>query len=139
MEKNEQVGNTSTEQVSRAMNAIGMNMPKQRRNELYFGQTPRGTYPAVKDLAHMHDMTMSGETKRRLYGLGKRASEGLGDVIESRLGTDSRSGLVSELVNETQLTRKEAEALVSRWMATNDLVEVEDPTLGKILVPREGR
>ena len=117
--------------------AMGGNFTKERRNELYFGNVPKGAYPpGTRDLEHIHDLRMSPERKKQLYGIGGGNVQDTGDFIESRLETDSRSGLIRELVENTSMTRGEAEGLVSRWMQANDLEEVDDSVLGKIIVPR---
>lgn len=132
-------GSSPIEKVSKVVNAIGMNMPKKRREELYTGKPPKNAYFGFndKDLSHIHDLTMSEETKRKLYGLGRGREKTVGAVVESRLSTDSRSDLIRELCEQSAMTRTQAEQLVNLWMARNGLVEVNDPTLGKMIVPKE--
>lgn len=133
----ESVQETAVAKLSRA---IGSGWSREERNYRMFGRTPAGTYfNQPKDLKHVHDMHMSDTTKRRLYGIGGGSESSVGDVVEARLGTDSRSDLIRELAENTSLTRREAESLVSAWMARNDLVEASDDVLGKIIVPRGSR
>ena len=123
--------------IGKLSKAVGGSMTPERRNEVYFGHPPKGTYfGAPKDISRMHDLWMSEDTKKRLYGIGGGREQDVGDVVESRLGTDSKSGLIREMVENSNLTRTEAEMLVSRWMQVNDLTEVEDEVLGRIIVPR---
>lgn len=130
-------GDVQETAVAKLSKALGGGWSKEERNRRMFGSAPKGTYfNQPKDLAHAHDMQMSAETKKRLYGIGRGQESDVGDIVESRLGTDSRSDLVREMVEQTNLTRSEAEALVSKWMTSNSLVEVQDNVLGKIIVPR---
>ncbi len=115
--------------------AIGGGLSKERRDELYYGRPPKGTYFGRTDLRTIHDLRMSPSQIRRLYGIGGK-EETVGEVIESRLGTDSKADLIRELVENTSLTRSEAEALVSRWMAVNNLTEYEDEVIGRYIAPR---
>ncbi len=135
-------GNSPVENLSRTINAFGGGMPKKRRNDLYFGNPPKDAYMGMnkgRTLETIHDLTISEDTKARLYGIGQRKVEDVGDVVDSRLGTDSKSGLISELADNTAMTRGEATQLVENWMAKNGLVEKDDATLGKIIVPRDRR
>lgn len=119
--------------------AVGGNLTKERRNQLYFGKPPKGSYYGMegRDLTHIHDLMLSDSAKRRLYGLGGGRQETTGEIVEARLGTDSKADLVRELADNTSLTRKQAEDIVERWMLRNDLVERVDETLGRIIVPRD--
>lgn len=126
--------------IGKISKAIGGGWSKEERNQRMFGSPPKGTYfGQPKDLAHAHDMQMSAETKKRLYGVGGGREQSVGDVVEARLGTDTVQGLVDELASETTLTRREAQAVVARWMQANDLEERNDPQLGKIIVARGSR
>ncbi|KKK70642.1 hypothetical protein LCGC14_2921930 [marine sediment metagenome] len=117
--------------------AMGGNFTKERRNELYFGAVPKGAYPpGTRDLEHIHDLRMSPARKKALYGLGGGNVQDTGDFMESRLGTDSKSGLIREIAENSNLTRSEAAMIVDRWMSANGLEEVNDPQLGRIIVPR---
>lgn len=128
------------EQLSKTVSALDGNMSKERRGELYFGKPPKTAYFGFnrKDIKNIHDLTMSEEQKNRLYGIGRGQEDSVGDVVSARLGTDSRSDLVRELADNTTLTRRDAEQLVDMWMLRNDLTEVDDPKLGKIIVPKRG-
>lgn len=127
--------------IGKLSRALGGGWDRETRNRRMFGTPPEGTYLGgnPKDLAHIHDLHMSAATKKRLYGIGGGRERDVGDIVESRLGTDSRSGLIKEMVENSSLTHTEAEQIVNRWMTLNDLIEVEDRTLGKIIVPRGSR
>lgn len=126
------------EALKNMAHAIGGGLSKERKKEMYFGKPPKGAYfGPKKDLAHIHDLTMSEETKKRLYGIGGGKENSVGEVVEARLGNDSKSDLVRELADQTALTRKQAEEIVERWMLRNNLVEVDDKVLGKIIVPKD--
>ena len=128
------------EQMSRSVNAIGMGMSKNEMSKRYFGNVPDGAYVGrPKDLSTMHDLNMSKSQKSRLYGIGKAPVEDVGDIVNTRLETDSKSGLIRELTENTSMTRVEAEELVRNWMEKNSLVEVDDSTLEKIIVPKGRR
>lgn len=130
-------GDAQETAIGKLSKAIGGGWDKETRNRRMFGNAPKGTYfNQPKDLSRMHDLTMSAATKRRLYGIGGGQEQDVGDIVEGRLGTDSRSDLIRELTENTNLNRKEAEALVSKWMQVNDLIEVQDEVLGKVIVPR---
>jgi hypothetical protein len=134
---NESVQETAIGKLSKA---LGGGWSREERNRRMFGNAPKGTYfNAPKDLSKMHDLTMSAETKQRLYGIGGGRESTVGEIVESRLGTDSKQGLVKEMVENSSLTRSEAEQIINRWMQANGLVEVEDATLGRIIVPRGSR
>ena len=127
------------ENMSRMMGA-GFN--KKRKDELYFGKPPKDAYMGMnkgRDLEHIHDLQLSPERKEQLYGIKGSNVKDAGDLAEFRLSTDSKSDLIRELADNTTMTRREAEAMVDTWMAHNDLVEVNDPDLGKIIVPRGSR
>jgi len=131
---------TPTEALSRTVGVVSGHMTRKRRDDLYLGRPPKNAYFGTnkKGLEHIHDLSMSEETKKRLYGLGKTGKAVVNDVVESRLGTDSRSDLIRELADNTSLTRVQAEEIVDKWMRHNDLMEKDDPVLGKIIVPRQG-
>lgn len=114
--------------------ALGGSLSRERRNELYYGHPPKGAYPKHNDLEHIHDLRMSPQRIKQLYGVGPSEA-----TVEIRASTDSKSGLIRELVEETSFTRREAEEFVEQWMAKNNLVEVDDPVMGKIIVPRGSR
>ena len=119
------------------MNLSGMmggGMTREERNMRYFGNPPEGTYPKHADLAHIHDLHMAPQQIKRLYGVGPSEQ-----VVEARYGTDSKQGLITELVEETSFTRREAEEFVSNWMVKNDLQEYDDPILGKYIASKGGR
>lgn len=136
----EEVGNSPIESLSKTVNAIGMKMDKDEVSKRYFGKTPKGTYfGKPKNLKTMHDLSMSESQKARLYGLGGSSVKDTGDVVNQRLETDSKSSLIKELVEDTSMTRTEAEELVRNWMEKNQLIEVDDKVLGKIIVPKGKR
>lgn len=121
--------------VERVSKAVGAGFSKERRDEVYFGKPPGDTYFGFnKDLVNIHDVRVNKEAVKRLHGMA------MGEQVASaRSQVDSKAGLVKELVNETHMTRKEAEELVKRWMDDNDLIEVDDPVLGKYIAPRGSR
>lgn len=111
--------------------------------EAHFGFS-RGGAAKIHDwsnspLSHAHDklLKMTPSNKTALTRLRDRQPTDVGDVIESRLGTDSYEGLVRELVEETNLTRRDAEALVARWMEVNNLTTIRDDVRGRMIVPKE--
>ena len=134
-------GDVQETAIGKLSKAISGGMSKTERNQRYFGQPPKGTYFGgnPKDLKHIHDIGLSDAAKKRLYGVGGGRESTVGEVVEARLGTDSRSDLVRELAEQTSLTRAEAETLVAKWMVSNNLTEVQDEVLGKIIVPRGSR
>lgn len=140
MEDEEQKKSAEPAPIMQISKVVGGGMSKADKTNRYFGAPPKGMYfGQPKDLAHIHDLTLSAETQRRLYGLGRGKESTIGEVIESRLGTDSRSSLINELADNTSLTHVEAEKLVNDWMQKNGLQEIDDPTLGRIIVPKDSK
>ena len=133
-------GSSPIEQMSRTVNAIGVNMPKKRKNDLYFGKPPKDAYMGMnrgRDLSNIHDLTMSESQKNRLYGIGQKTGvKDVGEFTNVRLETDSRSDLIRELCENSNMTRTEATMFVEKWMTANNLVE-EDGPFGKVIVTRE--
>lgn len=116
--------------IERLSKSVGMSFSKERKNDLYYGRPPKGVYPG-RSLENIHDVGVSADKVKRLYGM-KPAEK----AVEFRAEHDSKKGLVRELVEETSFTRKEAEQFVDQWMLKNDLVEKDDPIMGKVIVPR---
>lgn len=110
---------------------FGMGWSRERSNRMYYGNPPKGTYPTDRSIEHIHDLLVTPEQKGRLFSTGISKQ-----VVETRSCVDSKKGLIDELVNETSMTRKEAEALVNKWMTQNGLIEVNDPVLGKYITRR---
>lgn len=125
------------EEIKKIINAIGMNMPKARRDALFYGRAPKGTYPPHTDLAHIHDMVMSDSQKRRLYAIGRKTEvESTGEFVSTRLETDSKRDLITEMCENSSMTRTEATRVVEKWLALNHLVEKQTP-FGKVIVSEE--
>ena len=80
-------------------------------------------------------------TKEKLFGKAGKGVLHVGmpantEVALGALHTDTKSTLIGELTSQTHLTRSEAEELVSTLIKKGVLQEVNDPTLGKVLVFR---
>ena len=128
-----------TAAIENMKHSIGLGMKKAEVNKRYFGSAPEGSYVGFgkgKTPQNIHDLTMSASQKKRLYGIGKAPIEDTGDVVNARLESDSKSGLIRELVEETHLTRMEATQIIDNWMQKNGLIEVDDPELGRIVIPK---
>ena len=61
------------------------------------------------------------------------------ELALSALHSDTKSTLVRELVDQTHLTREEAESTIGELLRKGVLEEIEDPNLGRILVFKEVR
>ncbi len=123
------------ESLSKTVNAVGMKMDKKEINRRYFGKTPKGTYfGKPKNLATMHDLTMSENRKRELYGIGQKTDvPSTGELVNTRLATDSKADLIRELVENSNMDRRTAEAVVVEWMSHNHLVE-KQTAFGKAII-----
>ncbi len=80
-------------------------------------------------------------SKEKLFGVKGPLHPGMPEehaLAVSALHSDTRSTLVRELVEQTHLTREEAERTVSDLIQKGMLEEVEDPGLGKVLVFKGG-
>ena len=91
------------------------------------------------------NMWMYGETphmsKEKLFGKAGCGPLHPGMPYEHQLAvsaihSDTRSTLIKELVDQTHLTREEAEKTVNDLVQHGVLEEIDDPGLGKVLVFR---
>ena len=78
-------------------------------------------------------------TREKLFGNAGRGVLHPGmpvgtEVALGALHTDTKRTLIRELADQTHLTRSEAEGLVEALIRTGMLEEVNDPTLGKVLI-----
>ena len=80
-------------------------------------------------------------SKEKLFGANGPLHPGMKnqELALSALHSDTKSTLVKELVDQTHLTREEAEKTVEELLRKGILEEVEDPNLGRILVFKGGR
>ena len=81
-------------------------------------------------------------SKEKLFGANGPLHPGMKEEHQlalSALYSDTKKTLVGELVDQTHLTREEAEKTVSELLRKGLLEEVEDPNLGKILIFKEVR
>lgn len=83
-----------------------------------------------------------GLTKEKLFGnAGKGVLHpGMPSETEVTLGalhSDTKQTLIKELTEQTHLTRSEAENIVGALLGKGILEEVNDPTLGRVLVFKE--
>ena len=79
--------------------------------------------------------------KEKLFGMRGPLHPGMPvqeEVTLSALHSDTKNTLVRELADQTHLTRREAEEVVEGLLRKGVLEEINDPTLGKVLVFREG-
>lgn len=82
-------------------------------------------------------------SKERLFGQAGRGPLHPGmpyeeEVTLSALHSDTKQTLIRELADQTHLTREESERVVEALLRKGILEEIKDPTLGKILVFKEG-
>ena len=79
-------------------------------------------------------------SKEKLFGAHGPLHPGMQkeEVAVGALHSDTRSTLVRELADQTHLTRREAEDVVEDLLRKGVLEEVNDPTLGKVLVFKGG-
>jgi len=78
-------------------------------------------------------------SKEKLFGIRGPLHPGMPyehELALSALHSDTRQTLIRELVNQTSLTREEAERVVNDLLKKGILEEVDDPNLGKVLVLR---
>jgi len=85
-----------------------------------------------------------GLSKGKLFGkIGKGPLHpGMPRTREVTLGatqSDTKQTLIQELTDQTHMTRREAEEAVSELLRSGALEEVNDPTLGKVLVVKNRR
>ena len=85
----------------------------------------------------------TGLTKEKLFGNAGKGTLHPGmprntEVALGALHTDTRQTIIRELTDQTHLTRSEAETVVSDLLRKGVLEEVNDPTLGKVLVFKGG-
>jgi hypothetical protein len=93
---------------------------------------------------YIGDGTNKNLTKEKLFGkicagplhFGIPSKE---EVVLEALHSDTRKTLINELVNQTHLTREEAEHTISVLLKKGILEEIDDPTLGKVLIFKGGR
>ena len=81
-------------------------------------------------------------TKKNLFGMGGPLHPGMPveeEVTLSALHSDTKQTLIRELSDQTHLTREESVKVVEDLLRKGILEEVKDPTLGKILIFKEGR
>jgi len=78
----------------------------------------------------------SGLTKERLYGVQGPLHPGMRSKVTALEATqsDTRQTLIRELTDQTHMTRTEAERVVDDLLKAGVLEEINDPTLGKVLV-----
>lgn len=60
------------------------------------------------------------------------------DVAMAASSTDTKSTLIRELVEQSSFTRREAEEVVNTLLREGKLIEVDHPSLGKVLVFKGG-
>ena len=82
-------------------------------------------------------------SKEKLFGKAGRGPIHPGMPSEKQvtlgaLHSDTRGTLIGELTEQTHLTRREAEDVVQALLREGVLEEINDPTLGKILVFKGG-
>ena len=79
-------------------------------------------------------------SKEKLFGCRGPLHPGMPAEHEVALGalhSDTKKTLISELIDQTHLTREEAEKTINELLRKGILEEVEDPTLGRVLVFKE--
>jgi len=110
------------------------------KNTLIKIGTLGGQIRVNKDNLWMYGNT-SSMTTEKLFGIKGPLHPGMPckeEVAISTLHSDTKSTLIKELVEQTHLTREEAERTVRDLLQSGVLEEVNDPTLGKVLVFRGG-
>jgi len=117
--------------LKKVVRLVGGGMSREEKSYRYFGRPPAGVYPKHSDLAHIHDMRFSREQIRRLYNLPLQ-QEDVAMAVES----DTKEGLIKELVEQTSMTRREAENVIKEMLANGTLRRVRDENLGEVLVFR---
>jgi len=79
-------------------------------------------------------------TKERLFGNAGKGPLHIGmrnkEVALGANQSDTRRTLIEELTGQTHMTREEAESTVNGLIKSGVLEEINDPTLGKVLVFR---
>lgn len=102
--------------------AIHVN-PEMRR--YYYGENEPGG-PMSKE-------KLFGQHGPLLIGMPDSSSHKESITLEATV-SDTREDLVRELVEQSKLTRREAEAVVTHMIASGQLAEIEHGDLGKVLV-----
>lgn len=107
------------------LGTLGGSISVNKKNMWIYGNTP-----------HM--------TKEVLFGKAGQGSLHPGMPYEHQLAvsavhSDTRKTLIRELVDQTHLTREEAERTVNDLVQQGLLEEIDDPGLGKVLVFKEGK
>ncbi len=98
-----------------------------------------GSIKVRKDRAWMYGLENDNPnlSKEKLHGAMGPLHPGMPYKHEVAIGasqSDTKATLVRELVEQSHLTRREAEDTVNELVRNGVLVEVDDPNLGKVLV-----
>jgi len=78
-----------------------------------------------------------GLSKEKLFGVKGPLHPGMPpkqEVALSALHSDTKQTIIKELTEQTHMTREEAERTINTLLKKGILEEVNDPTLGKVLV-----
>lgn len=100
-----------------------------------------GPIKVRKDKAWIYGLDGSNPNlgKEKLFGARGPLHPGMPYKQELAVGatqSDTRATLIRELVEQSHLTRREAEDTVNTLISSGTLVEVDHPDLGKVLVLR---
>jgi len=115
------------------------------KNTLVKIGTLGGPIHVKKDLKHMYfgqNEPGGPFSKEKLFRCKGPLHPGMKEthrVALDALHSDTKSTLIKELADQTHLTREEAEKTVNELLRKGVLEEVNDPTLGKVLVFKEVR
>jgi hypothetical protein len=97
----------------------------QKTKHFYFGDSKPGGPMSKERLFGIHGPL--------LIGMPNPSSQGEELALEANV-SDTRQGLIQELTNTSELTRRQAEQVVAQMIASGKLAVVKDPELGEILV-----
>ena len=105
------------------LGTLGGSIKVNKKNMWIYGETP-----------HM--------SKEKLFGVNGPLHPGMPyehQLAVSAVHSDTRATLIRELVDQTHLTREEAERTVNDLIQHGILEERDDPGLGKVLVFKGGQ